>query len=138
MAGDQGENKETVGGNQISEVGLPVPPPKFPPIINPSSSYLLESPTIEKLIEKVDPNQLVSFLKQYDDNRSGIGKIKAENDFKIRAIGMLSVVVTAIAVLVYSGTTGNRELPEKVLIAAISVIAGFGAAGALQKQKDEK
>ncbi|WP_302885032.1 hypothetical protein [Kovacikia minuta] len=38
--------------------------------------------------------------------------------------------------LVYSGLTGNKEFLEKVTIAAISSIAGFGV-GMTQKKKEE-
>lgn len=139
------------GGNEEAEVtktpSTETPPTQSVPPLIPSN--LIPSATVHQVplvaVEALskDPERLLQFLKEYNESQSGVSKVKAENqlkqqieDQKTKRLGMGLVFAIAISVLGYSGFTGNQDFLEKITIAAISGIAGFGAA-ALQKKKDE-
>jgi hypothetical protein len=49
--------------------------------------------------------------------------------------GMGAILSLVVIVLVYAGTTRDKELSEKVILAGISAIGGFGAGYAVAKNK---
>jgi hypothetical protein len=141
MTGSQKEENEGAKSSE-AEFNQPISPPIIPAQIIPSASVIqIPQAAIEAL--KTDPEKLLKYLEKYDETQSGISKIKAENQNseqietqKTRRLGMGLVFAIALSVLVYSGLTGNKEFLEKVTIAAISSIAGFGV-GISQKKKDD-
>jgi hypothetical protein len=49
--------------------------------------------------------------------------------------GMGAILSLVVIVFAYAGVTGDRELSEKVVVAGISAIGGFGAGYAIAKDK---
>lgn len=129
------------------------------PLTVENITFPIQVPTISssafEALAKKDPAGLLSFVESYDQRRYEIAKFKEENRHKeiiareeakskeqdassqISRIAMGLVFSFLGLVLLYSGLTGNKELPEKVINITTAALGGAGGV-TLLKRKDDK
>ncbi|NJM27852.1 MAG: hypothetical protein HC856_05790 [Pseudanabaena sp. RU_4_16] len=142
---EQAQQTESEGALVLPTVEttiLPIQMPMIPPL------------AFEALAKK-DPAGLLSFVKSYDERRYQIANLKEENRHKesisreetkskerdasnkTNRIAMGLVFAFLAIVLLYSGLTGNKELPEKVINITAGALGGAGGATLLKRKEDK-
>jgi hypothetical protein len=129
------------------------------PLTVENITFPIQMPTISssafEALAKEDPAGLLSFVESYDRRRYEIAKLKEENrhkeiiareDTKSKeqdagsktnriAIGLVFSFLGLV--LLYSGLTGNKELPEKVINITAGVLGGAGGVTLLNRKENK-
>jgi len=122
-----------------------IPEPIFPSgftakeIITPIESLDKLTPEMVDLIKNRDKCILDVYDKNLEFRKEHLKHTRiTENNAEItKRIGMGLVFGVIVSVLIYSGVTGDKALTEKVIIGAISGVAGVGGGVLINQQKDK-
>jgi hypothetical protein len=98
-------------------------------LMNLSSSALNQTSPI---VEKIESSHIEQILIN-QDNESQRGLDRARATENTRRFGIFGILALVLMVLVFAGLSGDRVLSEKILIAGVSGLGGFGAGVAVSK-----
>lgn len=85
------------------------------------------------LTEKIEPQHIDKIISSYDrESERDLEKTKGAETTK--RLGMGGILTLVLMVLLYAGFTGDKELSEKVILAGISGLGGYGAGLATSKK----
>lgn len=109
-------------------------PPAQKQIVTSLFSARIQSSSSSSLIKRVTPEHITQTLNNLDkENERGFKKSQSSEVTK--RIGMGAILVLVLMVFGYAGVTKDKDLAEKVIIAGISGLGGFGAGVALSKKE---
>jgi len=86
------------------------------------------------IAKKIDANHITQIIEnQEKESQREFEKSKISENTK--RWGMGAILSLVVVVFVYAGVTKDKDLSEKVVLAGISAIGGFGAGYAFAKEK---
>jgi hypothetical protein len=86
------------------------------------------------IAKKIDTNHITQIIENQDkESQREFEKSKISEHTK--RWGMGAILSLVVVVFVYAGVTKDKDLSEKVVLAGISAIGGFGAGYAFAKEK---
>jgi len=86
------------------------------------------------LIKRITPEHITQTLNNIDKENDR-GFKKSQSSEVTKRIGMGAILILVLMVFGYAGVTKDKDLAEKVIIAGISGLGGFGAGVALSKKE---
>lgn len=94
----------------------------------------ISSSSSSSLAKRVTAEHITQTLNNLEkENERDFKKVQANEITK--RLGMGAILVLVLMVLGYAGVTKDKELAEKVIIAGISGLGGFGAGVAVSKRE---
>lgn len=94
----------------------------------------LSSSGSSTLVKRVTPEHITQTLENLEKENERDFK-KSQSSEVTKRMGMGATLILVLMVLGYAGFTKDKDLAEKVIIAGISGIGGFGAGVALSKKE---
>jgi hypothetical protein len=92
----------------------------------------MSSPASSVLMKRITSEHITKTLDNFEkENERDFKKSQASELTK--RLGMGAILLLVLIVLVYAGLTKDKELAEKVIIAGISGVGGFGVGVAASK-----
>lgn len=86
------------------------------------------------LAKQLKPEHITQIIENSErDNQREFEKTKISENTK--RWGMGAILALVVVVFVYAGVTKDKDLSEKVVLAGISALGGFGAGYAVAKEK---
>jgi hypothetical protein len=96
------------------------------------SMQRMSSPASSVLMKRITSEHITKTLDNFEkENERDFKKSQASELTK--RLGMGAILLLVLIVLVYAGLTKDKELAEKVIIAGISGVGGFGVGVAASK-----
>ena len=101
-----------------------------------TSSFLMGgvmSPRSNALTKKITTEHISQTLENFEKESERNFK-RSQSSENTKRLGMGAILVLVLMVFAYAGLTKDKELAEKVIIAGISGLGGYGAGLAMSKQ----
>jgi hypothetical protein len=126
------EEEESVPA-EVAEVLKELPPERRREVTSLFlSMQRMSSPTSSALMKRIASEHITKTLDNFEkENERDFKKSQASELTK--RLGMGAILLLVLIVLVYAGLTQDKELAEKVIIAGISGVGGFGVGVAASK-----
>jgi hypothetical protein len=126
------EEEESVPA-EVAEVLKELPPERRREVTSLFlSMQRMSSPTSSALMKRITSEHITKTLDNFEkENERDFKKSQASELTK--RLGMGAILLLVLIVLVYAGLTQDKELAEKVIIAGISGVGGFGVGVAASK-----
>lgn len=135
LSSEELSSGEGVVPTEIVEALKELPPNKRQMV---SSMFLsmerLSSSGSSALVKRVTPEHITQTLENLEKENERDFK-KSQSSEVTKRMGMVATLVLVLMVLGYAGLTKDKDLAEKVIIAGISGIGGFGAGVAISKKE---
>ncbi|NBD15377.1 MAG: hypothetical protein GVY04_04310 [Cyanobacteria bacterium] len=143
MSSEEGSKSENVNQEQISQNDNDIDETDltldtFEPAISASESsqksidVRLNPSTLETLAQN-SPQELIELADQAEERIYNFSRAKEEHDYNLNQskettnrLIIIAGVLLVIAGFIYSGFTGDRELPEKLVNIALGALGGIG------------
>ena len=103
-----------------------------------SSTFLsmerMSSKSSSALVKRVTPEHITQTLDNLEKDNERDFK-KSQSSEITKRLGMGAILILVLMVFGYAGLTKDKELAEKVILAGISGVGGFGAGVAVSKKE---
>ena len=94
----------------------------------------MSSTSSSALVKRVTPEHITQTLDNLEKDNERDFK-KSQSSEITKRLGMGAILILVLMVFGYAGLTKDKELAEKVILAGISGVGGFGAGVAVSKKE---
>jgi hypothetical protein len=118
---------------EVVEVLKELPPAQGQVVRSMFLAARMPSSSSASLAKRITPEHITQTLDNRDKENERDFR-KSQSSELTKRIGMEAILILVLMVFGYAGITKEKDLAEKVIIAGISGLGGFGAGVALSKK----